>query len=288
MRIALGTVQWGMNYGISNINGIPDNNELKNIFLKMDKVRINTLDTASHYGSAEKRISQFIKKKHKIISKVNPSSLKISIKNQCQKSLSNVGIPKFYGYLLNNPSNVIENENIWNELKELKRLGLVNKIGYSVYNPLELDILIEKKIIPDIIQLPFNILDRRFAAYFEKLKNNGVEIHVRSVFLQGVLIDAYKKCPNEFEKWIPLWEKYRSWINYIGVSPVEACLRHVLSFKLIDKIIIGVTKLSELEEIINAQKRSPLIAPNDLSSDDDFLINPLKWPITKRILLKKH
>ena len=103
MRIALGTVQWGMNYGISNINGIPDNNELKNIFLKMDKVRINTLDTASHYGSAEKRISQFIKKKHKIISKVNPSSLKISIKNQCQKSLSNVGIPKFYGYL-NNPA----------------------------------------------------------------------------------------------------------------------------------------------------------------------------------------
>ena len=288
MRIALGTVQWGMNYGISNSNGVPSDHELDLIFKRMKEVGIDTLDTSITYGNAEKRLGKLVSSSHKVISKVNTSDLEKTIKEQCQNSLLSIRQSKLEGYLLHNLRSLYDNKAIWNELEELKQLGLVKKIGFSMYNPLDLETLLKSNIIPDIVQLPLNILDRRFSPYFTQLKSYGVEIHVRSVFLQGVLISAYDDCPKGFEKWLPLWKTYREWISKNEISPIEACIQHVLSYDLVDKIVIGVTNLKELDDIILAQNRKPIIAPVELAITDEKLINPLEWTITKQLLSKNQ
>lgn len=281
MKLALGTVQWGMNYGISNSNGVPSDEELNKIFNKMESVGIDTLDTAVSYGYAEKRLGKFISSSHKIISKADTSLNKKTIKEQCKESLSFLGQSILEGYLLHNVKDLFESQIIWKELSELKDLGLVKKIGISFYDPLDLKRVLNSGIIPDIVQLPFNILDRRFSQYFSQLKGLGVEIHVRSVFLQGILIKAYNYCPKSFEQWDPHWRIYREWINNSGISPIEGCIQHALSYDLIDKIIIGITSLNELDEIISSQSLNPLRAPEELEIKDQKLINPSEWLLTK-------
>lgn len=288
MKIALGTVQWGMNYGITNSNGVPNDDELSKIFARMKVAGIDTLDTAVTYGNAEKRLRKFISPSHKVISKVYISANQKKIKAQCLESLSSLDQSKMEGYILHNIKDLFNNQNIWNELNELKDLGLVKKIGVSLYNPEDLKRLLDSSFIPDIVQFPFNILDRRFFSYFSQLKEHGVEIHVRSVFLQGILINAYDYCPKDFEQWLPHWRIYREWINKNGTSPVEACIQHVLSYDLVDKIVIGITSLKELNDIISAQKLKPLRAPEELEISDQKLINPLEWPITKQLLSKRQ
>lgn len=287
MKVALGTVQWGMNYGISNLNGVPNDEELTKIFIRMKAVGIDTLDTAVTYGNAEKRLGKFISPSHKVISKVHISANQKTIKEQCLESLSYLGQSKLEGYLLHNVEAIFDNQTIWNELSELKDLGLVKKIGLSVYDPIDLKRVLKSGIIPDIVQLPFNVLDRRFSSYFSHLKRYGVEIHVRSVFLQGLLINAYDDCPKDFEQWRPHWRIYREWINKNGISHIEACIQHVLSYNLVDKIVIGITSLKELNDIISAQKRNPLRAPGELEITDKKLINPSEWPLTKKFISKR-
>lgn len=288
MKIALGTVQWGMNYGISNSNGVPNDNELDLIFTRMREVRIDTLDTAFSYGNAEKRLGDFVSTSHKVISKANALENNKTIKEQCIESLENIGQSKLEGYLLHNAKPLLENNLLWDELRELVKMGLVEKIGFSVYDPLDLKKLLNRGIIPDIVQLPFNILDRRFLPFFNKLKALGSEIHVRSVFLQGLLIKAFYDTPEDFKRWETHWKMYRAWINENKMSPVEACIRHVLSYDSIDKIIIGVTNLRELNEIISVQKRNPTSAPLELSIVNEELINPLEWSVTKQLLSNKR
>ncbi len=287
MKIALGTVQWGMNYGISNSNGVPNDDELYKIFTRMKDVGIDMLDTAAAYGNAEKRLRKFISPSHKIISKVRTFGNKKTIKEQCLESLSSLDQSKLEGFLVHNIKDLFDNQTVWNELSELKDMGLIKKIGFSLYDPEDLKRVLKSGIIPDIVQLPFNILDRRFLPYFSQLKTHGVEIHVRSVFLQGILINVYDYCPKDFEQWRPHWRIFREWINKNGISPIEACIQHVLSYDSIDKIVIGITSLKELNDIISAQKGKPLRAPKALEITDQKLINPLEWPITKQLLSKR-
>ena len=211
-----------------------------------------------------------------------------TIKEQLLETISSLGQPKLEGSLVHNVKGLFDNQTIWNELSELKESGLIKKIGLSLYEPVDLQRVLKSGIIPDIVQFPFNILDRRFFSYFSQLKEYGIEIHVRSVFLQGILINAYHHCPKDFEKWHPHWRIYREWINKNRISPIEACIQHVLSYDSIDKIVIGITSLKELNDIISAQMGKPLRAPNALEITDKKLINPLEWPITKQLLSKRQ
>jgi aryl-alcohol dehydrogenase-like predicted oxidoreductase len=287
MKIALGTAQWGMEYGISNTKGIPSDQELSEIFNFASQANIDTFDTAGSYGNAEIRLGKFVNSAHKIISKFKAVSEENSIEIQLNRSLGNLNQSKLEGLLFHNAQEVLTNDSIWDEINVLKNHGLVNKIGFSLYNPIELEQLLEKKINPDIVQIPFNILDRRFEDYFSLLKSHGTEIHVRSVFLQGLLINSSKESPKDFEQWDSIWATYRAWLSSINRSPIEACIQHVMSYDLIDKIIVGVTNLNELQEIVEAQSQDLQRAPISLKSNDENLINPLEWQITKKILSNK-
>ena len=277
MKIGIGTVQWGLDYGISNSNGIPSDNEIKSIIDFAFEKGISLIDTASAYGNAESKIGSVLNKNFNVITKVASISDENSIENQISNSLKNLRINSICGCLFHNVEELITNPSLWYDIQNQKQSGKILKVGYSLYSPIQLEKLLELNYIPEIVQIPFNILDRRFEPYFGKLKELGVEIHIRSIFLQGLLLDFEIMNNSYFTKWNNIWENYSSWIKEGNLNCIEACLSHVQSYSEISKIVIGVTKKSELETIVNASFKRSIKAPEFLISNDERLINPTFW-----------
>lgn len=281
MKIALGTVQWGLDYGIANTNGIPDDKALTNILSMALDNKINLLDTAVQYGNAEKRIGQLATAENKIITKIGSFSDSNSLKSQLENSFKNLQIDTIYSCLFHNAKELKENNTLWEELLAYKKAGLINKIGYSLYDPSELLALLEVGLVPDIVQIPYSILDRKFEPYFELLKENGVEIHVRSVFLQGL----YFKSIEELD---PIYIDLRQSLKAIqlirernNLSVLELALCYVIQNKFIDYAVLGVETAQQLEKIIKAleQKLSQKTIEEIklIQLENKAMLNPVNW-----------
>lgn len=282
MKLAIGTVQFGINYGINNKNGIPSDIDVSKIFNLSIKNNINYLDTSISYGNSEERISKLASDKFNIITKSNNVKSSDELTSSFITSLSSLKIESVYGFLFHNADNLIDNHDLWNILVKFKNENKVNKIGYSIYDTKQIDYLLDKGFIPDIIQLPYSILDRKFEKYFMKLKKLGTEIHVRSVFLQGLYFMNKKQLP---QKLLPL-KKYLININTIcdefNVSIVELALNFVYENKYIDKIIIGVDSSNQLNQNIQMIKNwksnnniNELI--NKITVKEQNLLSPINW-----------
>jgi hypothetical protein len=185
------------------------------------------------------------------------------------------------GVLIHVPRQLLDENGIllYKGLTVLKNSGKIGKIGISVYEPNELDKIL-KLYKFDIVQLPFNILDRRFEQtnWLKKLKDLGIEIHVRSVFLQGLLLMKPEDRPKYFSKWNELLKSYDNWLKDNKISPIKACLSHVLAISEIDKIVFGVDSLLNLKEIDSSISSNSQVAPDYLCTDDIEIINPAFWP----------
>lgn len=277
MKIALGTVQWGLEYGISNKKGIPSNDELDQILSLASVSGINLLDTASSYGNAEMRIGNQSGGKFKIVTKIDSIRNGYSIEQQLKISLDNLKLTSVYGCLFHNVIELLNDTEKWEQILIQKEEGLIKKIGVSLYCPEELERLLALKIVPDLIQIPFNIIDRRFEPYFKKLNELDIEIHVRSIFLQGLLLNSKMMNHSKFSKWKLIWDKYKEWLNKKGLSPLEGCMGHALSYEEISNVIIGVEHASQLKQIILASGKKSIEAPKMLISTDQKLINPISW-----------
>ena len=148
----------------------------------------------------------------------------------------------------------------------------------SIYNFNTLDkILDEFKV--DMIQVPFNILDRRLATknYLNKIKKKKIQIHVRSIFLQGILLANIKKIPKKFLKWKNLFKSWHAWLEKNKLSKLQACLNFILSFKQIDVIIFGACSKMQIKQIINAVNQSTKFYPKYIVSDNLKLTDPRQW-----------
>ncbi|MDC1402471.1 aldo/keto reductase [Flavobacteriaceae bacterium] len=277
MKIALGTVQWGMKYGISNKKGIPSDHELDAILLLAREEGINLLDTASGYGSAENRIGVRVSENFRIVTKIGSITSTFSIEQQVKKSLENLNTSTVYGCLFHNVNELLESPFLWEEIQVQKKEGRIEKVGYSLYRPEELEKLLQLNFIPDLIQIPFNLIDQRFEPYFKQLSEMKIEIHVRSIFLQGLLLNFEMMEQDKFLEWSPIWKKYKDWLNETNLTPLEACICHAKHHKEITNIILGVEQLSQLKEIILASKKKSIEAPKAFISTDQKLINPLSW-----------
>jgi aryl-alcohol dehydrogenase-like predicted oxidoreductase len=201
-KIALGTAQFGMEYGINNQRGKIPEKEVFDILFEASSSGIDTLDTAYAYGDSEAVIGNFIRKgrkNFKIVSK-SPKCEIEEMENIFYSSIKQLGINAFYGYLIHSFDHYRKFPEIWNILEKLKSNKKINKIGFSLYYPSELDYILENKLNIDIIQVPYSIFDQRFGPYFQELKIKGVEIHVRSVFLQGLVFKNPDALDNYFKK----------------------------------------------------------------------------------------
>ena len=208
-QLILGTAQFGYRYGISNQNQKISLSETRSVLNCGIKNKINFLDTAISYGRSEEILGKIGVGEYKIISKLpkipsNISDVSLWVINQTQSSIKRLNVKSLYGILLHHPSDLVgqHSSHLIKALDTLKSIGLVNKIGISIYDPKELDRYFSLLNI-DIVQAPLNIIDRRLilSGWLSKLHNNKVEIHIRSIFLQGLLLMQRNNIPSKFKKW---------------------------------------------------------------------------------------
>lgn len=276
-KIIIGTANFTQEYGLKSI--ILKTADIKKIFNLAYKNKIDKIDTASAYFRKKKTFKK-IGKKFKIITKVKVNSGWLSLEF-CEKVLKShfkeLGENKVYALLLHDYEILLTKDGlkIFKNLEILKK-KYFSKIGISIYDTKKLNYITSNYDI-DIVQCPYNILDKRIIAsgWFRKLKKMNIEIHARSIFLQGLLVNNsfYKK--KYFNKWKFIFSKWFQWLNENKISPIDYCLNDLL-VRDFDHIIFGINDYNQLKEIINfniiKQKKIFKFARNDLK-----LIDPRNW-----------
>lgn len=273
-KIALGTVQFGLNYGISNNLGKTSETKVGEILGYCTVNQIDTLDTAFGYGESEKVLGKFNLSDFKVISKFLDSvgSKGLDLEGQLEQSLNHLNLRAIYGYLAHRPLQVTNRD--WDILLDLKNKGTIQKIGFSLNQTEEVDLVLKKGFIPDLVQAPFNYLDNRFIDKLSYLKDKwNTEIHTRSVFLQGLFFVN----PNELPVFFDPVKKALCELESIE-SKAGALIKYVLDHPFIDKVVIGVNNLEQL-----AQNLAELSNAIDLKSFSKQIfpeecLMPSNWP----------
>jgi len=284
-KLALGTVQFGLPYGVANQKGQVAQSEVQEILDLARANGINTLDTAIAYGESERVLGAIALDGFDIITKLpsvpdNCTDISGWVERELEGSLSRLNVSKVDGLLLHSPSQLTSaiGQTLYETLLKKKHEGVVRNIGVSVYSPDELSLLIESFQF-DLIQAPFNIIDSRLkeAGIFEKLTSSGTQLHVRSVFMQGLLLMSAASRPEKFKHWSSLWSNWEQWLSETNLTPLQACLRHVISIPEIEKVVVGVDSLVQLKEILTALEGDCPIPPPTLNCSDPHLLNPSLW-----------
>lgn len=285
-KLALGCAQFGCDYGITNTTGKVAFNVAKDCVDYARQNGIDTIDTAITYGDSEVRLGKIGVKAFKVVSKITVSQdLKKDLSGFAESlvvnSLETLGIDSLHGMLFHNFNEICDNQRyiFLNVLLKLQRQGLIKKVGVSLYDPWQIEKIFEY-FTPEIVQIPLNILNRQFAdeELLNFLKNKKVEIHVRSVFLQGLLLKSFRELPKEFSKWDYLWEFKDKLAFKNKCSFVDLCLSFVQSFSQIDRIVVGVQNSSQLAEIC-ASKYIELRSEDlkKVKINDSALVDPRQW-----------
>jgi len=285
MKLAIGTAQFGMQYGLERKK--IKISEIKKIKSFLVKCKILKIDTASNFGNSEKILGDLNFNNFKIISKLKIPKIKTSdipnwISKEINISLKNIKLKKLYGLLIHDYRDLNGKKGILliNELKKLQKRGIVKKIGISIYNPNELN-KVMRIFKPEIIQFPYNVLDQRIetTGWLKKLKSLKIETYARSCFLQGLLLNFKKKnkIRNNFKLYKSILNKWFVWCSDNNISPVKGCLDFVRSQNKIDYLIIGFNDLSELREIKKNFDNKKVFIPNIFSVNNINLIDPRKW-----------
>mgnify|MGYP001235689677 CR=1 FL=1 len=286
-KISLGTAQFGLKYGINSANGQVKSEEVGNILCYAHLQNIDLLDTAPAYGNSEQVLGEADIQNFKIVTKTRHfGQTKISDKdvtlltNDLNQSLQLLKKKSVYGVLVHNANDLFKPgaDKIIRQLELLKKQGLISKIGVSVYNYEQLEIILNNFDI-DLVQLPFNILDRRLidSGMFRVLKNKGVEIHARSVFLQGLLLMGMQNRASKFDRWKDLWKIWHEWLNDNQITALETAIRYAISIPEISKVLVGADTKDQLKEIIISSDGFLPNIPPELYTNDDNLLNPSNW-----------
>lgn len=284
-RLAIGTAQFGLPYGVANQVGQISKSDAAAILKYALDAGVNMLDTAISYGNSEVCLGNAGIQDFKIVTKLpalpdDCSDISSWVDRQFNESLMRLGVKKIYGLLLHRPDQLlgINGAALDAAIRELKRRGLVERVGVSIYSPVELDALYSNYCF-DLVQAPFNLLDNRLytSGWLTRLKDQGVEIHTRSAFLQGLLLIPQNKLPLKFSRWREVWERWHCWLTDQNISAVKACLSFPLSYPEIDRVVIGVDSLRQFVDIINALNGKIIDHFPDLKCQDELLINPMNW-----------
>jgi aryl-alcohol dehydrogenase-like predicted oxidoreductase len=295
MKIALGTVQFGVLYGISNNLGQTKKSEVEKILKYSYKNGIDMLDTAPSYGDSEGIVGDIIhnysdNKHWRVITKTPHFKGDTIGDKQTNELLENfkissnkLGEKNIYGLLVHDCNDLFlpGGEKLFNEMNNLKKNGLIKKIGVSLYSSKQIDTLLNNYDI-DLVQLPVNILDQRLVngRQLSRLKEHGVEIHVRSIFLQGLLLMPLNSIPSWFE---PIMDKLcllHQEARKQNMSVLQLAIAFVQSISDIDRVIIGVNTLDQMKEVINAASiKIDITDFSNLAVNDITYLNPSNWKV---------
>lgn len=273
-KLVLGTVQFGLQYGV-NSAGRPSEEVVKNILEEAAKGGITTLDTSSAYGNSEQILGECVthSENFKIVSKYPKSETSVGEMFNC--SLNRLRVSHLYGYLLHHFEVYKNNPKIWEDFVALKESGKVQKIGFSLYSPEELELILKEGSPFDLIQIPFNIFDRKFLPYMKELHENGVEIHVRSTFLQGLFFKDRNALPEKLQPLKKYLLQLDDFSKKTGLSISEITLNYNLQNPYIDGVLIGVDNVAQLQTNLASIKEVPIDFEIEIKEQD--LLNPVNW-----------
>ena len=286
-KLGLGTVQFGTDYGLNSLDGQVRPQEVKKILNYARSKQIVLLDTAPAYGNSEEILGGINNSEFQVVTKTRHfDTLKItndevSLLNQdFNNSLKKLNQIKIYGLLIHNADDLLKpgGEKILDLLQKFKQTNKLMKVGVSVYDHIKLHSILDNFDI-DMVQLPFNIIDRRMldSGTLASLYKKGIEVHARSVFLQGLLLMSAKLMPSKFNRWNNLWKLWHEWLHDNRISPVEASVRYAISFSEISKVLVGVDSVNQLKEIYKASSGTLPKIPDELQTTDADLLNPSNW-----------
>jgi aryl-alcohol dehydrogenase-like predicted oxidoreductase len=272
-----------MAYGISNVRGQVSTAEVAAILGRALEAGVQTIDTAAAYGNAEDVLAGALqgRRDFRIVSK----TLRIShglkaVEDRVRRSAEILGTP-IDTMLVHSAGDLLgtDGENLWMTLMRLRDGGLVRRIGISAYaadDPL----MLAKRFQPQVFQLPVSLLDQRLVTdgTLASLKSAGIELHVRSVFLQGLLLMQPEEVPVKLAHAVPDLKRVRALIAASGATPLEAALGFVLQRPEIDDVVVGVTGIRELDEILAAAMvPSPTLDWHACGLNDPVLLDPSLW-----------
>lgn len=281
-KLVLGTVQFGVNYGINNTEGQVPLMEVCEILKIAKKNEIETLDTSSGYGESERVLGMAMKSsgtQFKIVSKY-PRSIK-TVADSFIDSISNLGVDHLYGYLVHHFDFYLEKPSQFDEMRRLKEKGGIEKIGFSLYSVKELEYLMNNNVEFDILQFPYNIFDRQFEPYMQMLVEKGVEIHTRSAFLQGLFFRNPESLPDKIMPLRPYLEVLHAYCKEKGVSIEQLSLGYVINNPYVKGNLIGVDNHHQLDNNIEVSrkqlKEEDINFIKSISVKEKDLLSPVNW-----------
>lgn len=288
MQLGLGTVQFGLDYGVTNRVGQVAEPEVESILKLADEKGIFYFDTAIGYGVSERLLGEYLpgkmskrvvtKTPHLAVDLVGDREIDL-IREAFDKSMSRLGLNEIYGLIIHNANDLHKAgaERIFELFRELKAAGKVQKIGASIYD--ESDFLTVMPYKPDLMQVPCNVFDQRLVQKMSE--NSDIEYHIRSAFLQGILLDASQLLDPFFEPVLNEAKRFHKWCEGHGKTPLQMCLQFFRQMKFVDCVLVGVTNTAELQQILQAWQ-------SQFEADLDFgqfnwqgearYIDPRRWP----------
>ncbi len=281
-KIILGTVQFGLNYGINNQNGKPTQEEVNKILNFASEHGIDKIDTANAYGDSEKVLGNYInqnKKKFKVLSKFNTTE---NVNTILEETLQRLNTSKLFCFSFHNYKFFKENNsNTFKQLINLKSKGVIENIGISLYTNQELKEAIALDYI-DIIQVPFNILDnaKEKQDLFIEAKNKNKSIHVRSVFLQGLFLKNPETLSGKLTELKKELVLFNNIANENNISIESMALSYVMSKTSINNVLIGVDNLQQLKNNLNSIIKLDIELIKKIETIkviNKILLNPSNW-----------
>jgi aryl-alcohol dehydrogenase-like predicted oxidoreductase len=289
IKLGLGTVQWGLSYGLANQHGIAAPETVTAILAASRRHGIRVLDTASLYGQAETVLGAHPLQAFHVISKTPKfAASNITEEHSAQlievfrQSLQRLSCQKIYGLLIHHAPDLLVpgGERLVSAMMELKEKGVAEKIGVSVYDGEQIDSVL-KVFKPDIVQLPVSILDQRMLSngQLERLKEEGIEVHARSVFLQGLLLMPLDKVPAYFDPIRSFLVRWHTDAKAQGMSPVQAALSFVRDLPYVDTVLVGVENMGQFQSCLEDFSVKASFDASSLACNDPMFVNPALWKI---------
>jgi len=291
-NLCLGTAQFGLDYGITNKEGKVKNKDITFLLKRACNSNIKYFDTAFSYGDSEERIGEILKGHEiEIITKFT-ANVDLAYTNEdinslnksFELSLRRLKRNSINAYLLHNPNDFKKGNSklLLDWLKSIKEKKLIKNIGVSIYEESDLKKIPLNEI--DIVQLPFSIYDQRLIdnLTIKKLIDMGISIHIRSIFLQGLLLQEADEWPAFInENFKNHHKKYQSFVKSKNLTLLESTISFIKQLDFPELILFGITNINELNEIIKCWNNQDL--KNDIVDFQKFKWNksidldPRKW-----------
>lgn len=287
MKLALGTVQFGLDYGAFNAAGQVGGDAVRAVLDAAEQAGIDTLDTARAYGESEAVLGrERAADRFRIVSKVptltGEADPVAAFSASVSASRAALRTDRIDTLLFHAASDLLGEQAtaLWTAAERAQADGEVSQLGVSVYSDAEA-LAVSARFPVSVVQLPVSIFDQRAlrSGGLAALKEMGIEVHARSVLLQGFALADPAALPAGLAPFRDRLIAFHRIAQDAGASPIEAALAFVLEQPLIDRVVIGVQDRAQLDEALSAARHSHVLGATDLvACDDPRLLNPSLWP----------